>query len=196
MARISHQVLTALPSFEAPQPMTLQALVKKAGLAPDQVKNAVDRLSKRGLVLHERLARYRRSRAGDAFLEAGKEVKPGPRPGAAPAIRADRLAGGDALRDRAWGALRQLKKATVPELLELASAGDEKDPSGNLRRYLTRLESFGIVTPLTRRAAGIALTSNGFKQWVLVRDLGPKAPLWLGRKQKLLDRNTGDEVLP
>jgi hypothetical protein len=196
MARVSHRVLTALPAADAKEPMALACLVRLVSLSAEQVKDSVDRLSKRGLVLHERLARYRRSGAGDAFIAAGHQVKPGSTPGGTRPLRRDRAEGGDTLRDRAWSALRQLRKATLPELIELAGEGNEKDPVGNVRVYLRRLAGFGLVAALKKRAPGMAPTSNGFQQWVLVRDLGPKAPIWLTRQKKLIDRNTGEELKP
>lgn len=194
MARISHTVLTMLPA--APGVITLAKLTKATGLTGEQVKNAVDRLSKRGLVVHVGLARYQRSAAGDKFIAAGAKVKPGPGAGGKRPLRADDAAGRDTLRDRAWGALRQLRKATLPELIELAGKGTEADPTANLRRYLWKLVEYEIVHKLKRRAPGLAPTSNGFVQFLLVRDLGPKAPLWRSSTRHLIDRNSDTIIVP
>jgi predicted transcriptional regulator len=195
--RISQKVLAAVPS--SPGVMPLPSLARATGLLADQVKNAIDRLSKRGLVIHVGLARYQRTASGDAFLGAGKQVKPGPQPkghggSARRGLRADDAAGRDTLRDRAWVALRQLKKATIPDLMELASRGGDGEDVSNLRQYLTVLAKHGVVSALKRRAPGYALTSNGFIQYVLVDDLGPKAPLWRGSTGELVDRNNGKPI--
>jgi hypothetical protein len=70
-----------------------------------------------------------------------------------------------------------LKKATLPEILEIADAGDQTQAGSNLRRYFGLLARAGIVTQLARREPGAALTSPGFARWSLLRDLGPKAPI-------------------
>jgi hypothetical protein len=189
MARVAHMVLTHLPS--APESMGLDALEAATGLARKQIVMAIDRLSKRRLVAHAGHALYRRTAAGDAFIAAGATVRPGPADRGPRPLRGDHAAGRDTLRDRAWRALRQLKKATLPEILELACRGEEADPHGNVRTYLYQLLRKGIVARLSRRVPGIAQTSNGFHQWLLVRDLGPKAPVWRKRSGVLIDRNSG-----
>jgi hypothetical protein len=187
MARVSHTVLTAMPAGEG---IALRRLANRTGLRHAQIVMAMDRLSKRGLVVHTALGKYLRTPAGDAFIAAGAEVKPGPSAGGNRPLRSDDAAGRDTLRDRAWSALRQLKKATIPELIELAGKGTEADATSNLRRYLWKLATYEIVAKLKRRVPGLAPTSNGFVQFVLVRDLGPKAPLWRSSTRHLIDRNS------
>jgi hypothetical protein len=201
MARISKTVLTAVPA--APAVITTKDLAAATGLDSRDVVAAIDRLRRRGLVVHTRIGRYQRTVAGNNIVAALVEIKPGPkRPGIDAAgkrtprpLRSDDAQGRGALIDRAWAALRQLRKATVPELLELA-AGEERDASAALSRYLRRLAAHGVVIELQRRVRGIAPTSNGFKQWTLLRDLGPKAPLYRPSTRELVDRNSGLAILP
>jgi hypothetical protein len=193
MARVSHRVLTALPP--APKSITLGELARKTALARETLDGALTVLSRRGFVSHVGLARYQRTAAAERFLSMGEEVRPGPAAGGERPPHDSDVKGRDTLRARSWRALRQLKKATVPELLELAARGGEgKHPHADISRYLGVLERFGIVRRLPRRVPGVKTGSNGFQQWLLLRDLGPRSPLWLGRKRQLIDRNTGREV--
>jgi hypothetical protein len=201
MARIGQAVLSAIRS--SPASSTTRELVEATGFDRRDVVSAVDRLRRRGLVVGISLGRYQRSRDGDRVAAAQVEIKPGPkRPGIDAAgkrqprpLRGDHAAGRGTLLERSWAALRQLKKATIPELLELA-AGEESAAANVLGRYLRRLAAHGVVVELKRRVTGVAPTSNGFKQWTLLRDLGPKAPLYRPSTGELVDRNSGLAILP
>jgi Icc-related predicted phosphoesterase len=200
MVRVAQSVLTLIPSY--PGTATTKAIAEEAGMTRHDVVEAIGRLSRRGLVVHARRGRYQRTRDGDRVAQAQTEIKPGPpRPGidaaGVPAkrpLRSDHVRGRGTLLDRAWSALRQLRKATVPELLELA-ADDERYAETSLSKYLRRLAAHGVVVALSRRVRGMAPTSNGFVQWTLIRDLGPKAPLWRGSTRELVDRNSGLTIL-
>ena len=91
------------------------------------------------------------------------------------------------IRQRAWAALRILGKASVPELQ--GWAGDDVKPS-NLQKYLHLLERAGFVQRLDLREPGTAPTSNGHVRWLLVRDSGPKAPVYRPRFDSVFDPNT------
>ncbi len=198
--RMSQAILTATPS--APAMITTAALAAATGIDRHDVVNVVDRLSKRGLVTKAKLGKYQRTAAGDRVIAEGRVIRPGPsRPGIDAggkpqerAIRGDRADGGNTLVTRAWRALRHQRKATIPELLEIAATGNEKWPAGQVGKYLKILSEHGIVAAITRRKDGIAPTTNGFKQWVLLKDLGPKPPMWRASKRQLVDRNTGEVI--
>ena len=100
----------------------------------------------------------------------------------------------DSLRNRLWKLIRLQKKFTVNELLNIATNGDEKDPKGNTRKYLKTLIAAGYIQESFRRVKGEAKTSNGFKQYVLVKDNGNKAPVLRRNRNEVYDPNNGEVV--
>lgn len=178
-------ILTALPPHRAP--LTVKALAKAVGVATRKVSNAIPALSRGGYVTCVRFGCWARTPRGDKLLAEGR-AKSGPK--GHTGYHNTRT---DTLRGRAWSALRISKKATIPELLELAGR-DERNGASNLGKYLRALERARIVQKLRRKAQGIALTSPGFNQWLLLNDLGPKAPTYRLDTDVLYDPNAGAEL--
>ena len=81
------------------------------------------------------------------------------------------------LRERSWRILRRGAPETLRSLLCVIADGHEKDARGNLGRYLVALERVGVLERLPERLPGAALTSPGYVQWVLAKNLGPDAPI-------------------
>lgn len=132
---------------------------------------------------------YTLTSAGKAFLAEGKRIASGqPKSGTRVRIKA----GG--LRLLAWRAMRILQKFSVNDLLKHCTAGGEADAAGNLGKYVRALTRAGYLAEL-RREPGTALTSNGFKRWLMLCDSGPQAPVWNQTRQTVTDPNTG-EVYP
>ena len=201
MTRIFTRILTEIPP--APRSTTPGALAQILQTDQDQVIQGAGRLKRRGLIIVSEPGRYQRTAAGNAVIKAGTEIKPGPmRPGIDAAEskrrvrppRKDMMIDSGSLRERAWSALRILRKATIPEILELAANGDDgRDPAANIRRYLDQLARFGLVVRLDRRTPGIADTSNGCIRYAVIRDW-PRAPLWQAASDRLIDRGTGEPI--
>ena len=82
------------------------------------------------------------------------------------------------LRARAWWMLRKHRSLTMEMLLTALGDTQQKDAESNLRKYLSVLVKVGILTIEARRVPGKALTSNGFKKYVMVIDCGREAPLY------------------
>lgn len=97
------------------------------------------------------------------------------------------------LRVKAWRTIRHLRKFTLNELLDINATGAEKDAPSNLLKYLARLEQYGVLVRLARRA-GDAMTSPGHVVWRLERDLGWDAPVWRNVQKVLWNPNTGAAV--
>ena len=164
----------------------------------DELDNAIDRPRKRitacipklvtrGTVERKRAGCYRLTKPGRADFEAGKMITCGPR---AP-LTAERRPRKRMLRRRLWSALRKAGGyATIPDLLVVASAGDEKAAANNALVYLRLLEAGGFVVRSRRREAGTSPNSNGYIRWLLLpgMDTGPEHPRKF--KGRLLDPNT------
>ncbi len=131
---------------------------------------------------------YRLTPGGRDFVAAGKRVTSGPN-GPLAGVR-DR--GQQTFRARLWRALRIARKATIPELIEIArDKTDTEAVPANAFVYLKYLARAGVVAKLPTRERGHAITSPGFTRWALLRDLGPLAPI--AAAKHLVDPNaTGD----
>lgn len=119
-----------------------------------------------------------------AWLAEGKRIASGQTPDG----RRERLATGG-LRAKAWTAMRILRKFGLGDLLRHIADGSEADPTSNLGKYIRALCAAGYLTEL-RREAGTAMTSPGFKRYLLVRDTGLQPPVWNQRRGSVTDANT------
>ncbi len=96
------------------------------------------------------------------------------------------------LRSRIWRLILLNRKVSTNEMLPLAIDGDEKNPISNIRKYLNALVKSGYIREMPRRIKGSSLTSNGFKQYILLRETGQKAPVFRSDKKEVYDPNTGE----
>jgi len=150
------------------------ALAEAAGIDPRGARAMLRQLAYRGLVKAERRGWWRITAPGRRALAA-----------ADPARRRPSVAA------RAWAALRKLKRATVPELVQVAAApGDRGGATSQVRNFLAVLARAGYVKKLAARqgARGRGL-GPGFATYLLTDDTGPLAPMWRGGH--VTDGNTG-----
>ncbi len=168
---------------------TLPQIQALSGLGRQRVQKGLDILKRRGLV--DRISRgcYRLNDDGRAALTARLKINGGGNK------RTNTRKPG--LQDRLWGALRRMRKGSIPELLSIADARDLTDAMNEARRYLRALCNAGFVTLLSTKEPGTAKGSKGHLRYALVRDTGPRTP-WLrarrgsGRTGELVDPNTGE----
>ncbi|MGA7673512.1 MAG: hypothetical protein WCA78_00525 [Rhizomicrobium sp.] len=170
------------------------------------VVKALGRLIANGFVAHTQEAKGTKGRAvfpapklkdfyaatdeGREFLGSELKRKPGRTRNGVHRSRAKR----ETLRSRVWAALRMKGKASVPDLLEVARRpeDDPKKSLANVQKYLWSLSAAGIVKALPVKQQGFAPSSPGFKRYVILRDLGAKAPL-VGRKF-VFDPNVNERI--
>lgn len=173
---------------EAEGGLTVAGIASRTGIDRKQTARSCGVLLHRALVARPRVGLYEITASGRELDRRGEAVRCGPQaPLTGPCKRPT-----ETLRVRCWRALRQLQKATVPDLVQLAERGDERDGVGNARRYVNALVASGHVVVMARREPGTAPSSNGFKRYLLVRNTGPKAPVWRMRRGEVYDPNTGE----
>lgn len=159
---------------------------QQTGLDRRQISNAAGTLIHLGYAERVGTGDYRITRPG---IDAARDAVPitsGPN-GPLSVVRRYP----NSLRQRLWRALRIARKSSLPELLLSAARDTDRDPETNAHGYLGALKRAGYVVDLARREPGYALTSNGYKQWLLLRDTGPEAPVWRRARKQLYDPNTG-----
>ncbi len=170
--------------------LTIDQLVGELDLTRRQVSNSASILLRRGYLERMAIGCYQLTPAGVAAAVAG-EVITAQKKGASRAVRRPK----NSVRERAWRAMRVRRRFTVPDLVADAVIEGESDPTKNIWAYLRHLQKVGYVAELPSRAKGTALTSNGFKRWMIVRDTGPYAPVVLSKADGVHDFNTGEDVL-
>ena len=185
-ARTTTKILNALAGAEGL--LTTKAIADGTGIDRIQVSKSCTILRSRGLIAQEAVGRFRATPAGREFLAQGQAVQSGP---IGPHTGKPRPQG---LRARAWAAMRAQGQFTVGGLVEIAVKGGEAYPHNNIRAYVRKLEAAGYVARLRRRQAGTAPTSNGYIRYLLLKNTGPKAPIWRPRKGALFDPNTRAEI--
>lgn len=166
--------------------LTLDELADELGVKRDRITWAVSRLITNKFVRRADRGCYEVTKAGIAAHAKG--YRPGPQRAntgrSAPAK--------NTLRSRIWRTMRLRKRATIPEILENAASGDEKNAYANVLKYLGALKRAGYVKELARREQGTAPESNGHKVWLLVKDTGPLPPVV--RKGGLYDANSEEDI--
>ena len=133
---------------------------------------------------------FQATEKGIAFSRAKTPIASGPRGRHSGPFSEGR----NTLRAKLWQTLRLQQKATVPELLEvcLVKGGDAASAADNAHKYFKALARASIVRVLNLRAKGFAPSSNGFKRYALLVDLGPLAPQIC--KCWVFDRNKRERI--
>ena len=170
---------------------TVAEIAEMTGASRKDTAKACAILLSRGLADRPKLGCYCLNEAGRIALEAGAMPRSGPRGPKSGRPRQVK----NSLRSRLWAALRRLKKASLADLLPLAANGREQNALSNGRQYLIHLRKAGIIVALEQRDPGESPTSNGYLRHMLLRDLGPLAPIHSRRRNGLFDPNSG-EILP
>lgn len=182
---VSEKTLRGLAAF--PDGCSVATLADAARLSRKEAQRRLDVLRGRGLVERVSLGTYRLTAAGRAAIAAGARVRSGPKG----RLTGERRPARSSFRHRLWTALRRTRKATIPELLQIAGTGAEGSPATNAWHYLDALARAGYVRRMPRREAGTKPTSNGFCRWLLVNDPGPEHPVLKARGTVVWDPNSG-----
>lgn len=97
------------------------------------------------------------------------------------------------LRPRAWWVMREQRRFTLPGLLAIVGDARQRDAASNLRKYLQALTRAGYLVEDGREPPA-CLTDPGVKRYRLVKNTGPKAPVWRASRKAVFDPNTGIET--
>lgn len=164
---------------------SIENLANHLPIERHKVVKAAGKLLIRGLVERVETGVYNLTQEGKKTLECGLVLNSGPR-----GKRTLRPGLRNTFRQRAWNAIRLIKRFTVSEIAMLAASDKAKSPESNLYKYLKLLKQQGIVVELPLRADDGIPTSNGLKTWRLVKDLGDIAP-YAGRDGEFKNPNSG-----
>jgi hypothetical protein len=176
----AQKVLAACGQFLGRIPVG--GLAQATGLTTRQVSEALDTLVHHGLFTRTVVGYGRLTPAGFAALIEPPNLSHGPK---GPHSNTQE---GVSARSRIWRALRVLRKGSVPELLTLASRGEELDAS-DAKRFLNALVQSGHLRRLQLgEANGIGTPHT---RYLLVRDTGPLTPRFNKRERQVIDPNTG-----
>ncbi len=158
------------------------------GLSRKAIVMATGVLAQRGLLERRAPGCYRLTAAGRLALESGVAIKSGPRGTHATGVQVR------SLRAKLWRAMRALNKFGIDDLLLRAANGDEADARNNAGKYIAALERAGYLIRMKHRQPGEAQTSPGFVRWILIKNTGPRPPVWQLRQGRVFDPNTGDSI--
>jgi len=179
-------VLDALPITGSCK--TVALISDETGIEKNKVSDICCRLMVRKLVRRERIGCYNLTSDGKQARDAGKTIIKGP---AGP--RTGRVSNSSkrTTRDMIWRVICAREKVSVPQIQTLVNEAK----AHNIRAYLSALAQAGYLQELKSRERGTALTSNGFKVYLLLpgKNTGPRAPV-LKDRNTLYDRNTDETV--
>lgn len=165
---------------------TIAQLVAALEMNHRQVTNGAAKLLQRGYLMRMPDGVLQLSAEGLVAAAAGESIKGSPQT----KVRGIR----DTFRDRAWRAMRIRRRFTVGDIVSDAGRDGDGQPEDNARRYISRLKQAGYIGELPKRRTGTALSSNGFKQFVLLKNTGPRAPIWRSEANTIHDFNTGEDI--
>jgi hypothetical protein len=192
MTWVSNKVLTALNVLVEGRGIDAAGIARMSGVKDKSLENALAKLRRSAFIELVDGGLYRITDAGRAFVAAGKRLTSGPR-GTQHGHRLWRKS----LRQRAWHAMRLRRKFTVEDILLRAAEAGDLDAETNLGKFLRALVAAGYLTVLSRtKDANAPTTSNGVKRYLLVRDSGPRAPVWSDKRGSMYDPNTDEEHKP
>lgn len=154
-----------------------------------QCYNAISRLENQGFLQWTATSTWKVTDAGVKAAKEGFKIGPG---SYGPIGNVRRPS--NSLRQRAWAAMRVRKYFTIGDIITDAGRGDEQKEYRNLQRYIRLLCKAGIVGERPQRQMGTVSGSNGFKQFILMRDLGPKSPAYRSTQNAMHDFNSGEDL--
>lgn len=160
-----------------------RALAVASGIPAKTVSNRMRVLIGRGLAEAIKTGCYRLTTTGAAMRDAPMPIKSGPRGQLTQAARRPQRR---TFQDRAWWLLRRERRSTLGNIL--AMIGERCCRSG-VRRFMTALWQAGYVEIVGARAPGTAPSSNGFLQYLLVRDTGAGTPIVQRKRGRVWDPN-------
>ncbi|MGD9863055.1 MAG: hypothetical protein AB7S99_07575 [Pseudodonghicola sp.] len=168
---------------------TIDQLETELDLTRRQVSDAASCLLRRNYLMRMAVGCYQLTDAGITAAVSGEVIKSGP---TRPHFGVKKVR--NTLQERAWRSMRMRRRFTIMDIVEDAATEEDGKPADTIGRYLRALRDAGYVRELPRRAEGSAITSNGFKRWMLSRDTGPKAPSVRSKVKAIHDFNTGEDV--
>lgn len=165
--------------------LTMDELYEQSDLTRRQIANGAAGLITRGYVERVEIGCYQLTGEGHTARLAGTLLTSGPRT----QLTGQRITKANSFRARLWRAMRAMKTFTVRDLIALASTGTWDGYDAAIR-YIRPLKTAGYLLELPRRSAGTALTSPGYKQYLLIRDTGHRAPIVKAKARAVYDQNT------
>ncbi|WP_323041550.1 hypothetical protein [Gemmobacter sp.] len=169
--------------------LTVDQVVAELGISRRQAMDAAAKLLRRNYLMKMAVGCFQLTDAGIAAAAAGEVITSGPvgKTGAVPVHK-------DTFRQRAWNSIRFNRRFTIGQIVRAAAREDEKNARENARKYIAQLCKAGILRELPQRAPGTAPESNGFKRFMLVRDIGRRAPVFRTEAAAVRDPNTGEDI--
>lgn len=168
--------------------LTLAQIAEHLMTPVDAISAAASRLVLRGYIARLEKGQFELTPEGTDFLRAapgitmrspsdsGKRTKTSWRSGT--------------LRQRAWNGMRIMSRFSIPDILTIARNETDRYPANALQKYFMLLKRGGYLRELPTRQKGTAASSNGFKQYTLIKDTGPFAPSAKNNETVLFDHNT------
>lgn len=164
----------------------LESIAQRLNCSKKGVVNATQVLKRRHLIANSPSAagitpgEYVITELGKNWIAQGLSISPGQ--GERSKVRTTGLA------ERVWWHLRNHHLVTVRDILSTHTFGSERSSYIRILKYMHALEHAHIIRRAARRIP--VHQSQGLVQWHLVRDLGPKVPMWRQKSNCLYDPNT------
>lgn len=178
--------------FEAGDVLALDVLSERSGISYHETIKTAGYLVNRGYLARLEDGVFALTFEGVEARNNGVVIKSGPM---GPDTGKGRKPFKNAIRQRAWSAMRIMVVFSITDLVAVASDDPTDQDHVNIRRYCLALRKAKILFDMPTRERGAAQSSNGFKRYRLFEDLGEIAPTYRGKKNEVFDHNSR-EVMP
>lgn len=165
-------------------------IAEALGLTPIQVGKATGELIGRGYLARVERGCFQLTADGARAVAEGVEIRSGHR-GSVDTIRKPVR---NTMRQRAWKAMQIHREFTVPDIAMVVARDNPEAAYNSLQCFLRQLVAAGYLMRSARKAPGTSITSNGFNLFRLIRDTGPRAPVFSQKRHAFHDFNTGEDV--
>lgn len=164
------------------------AIARYRGLTVKQLYFAHKRLKNRGYLEYRGFEGYYLSAKGRESVEIGQKLTSGPI-GPLTGFRTPKKG---MLSHYVWTALRTKGTVTIADIISLMpiESNDYDKKEQSTQRLLHWFCKAHLVRVLPKRSQGLHPTSNGFKRYQLIKDLGPEYPIIRQRKHEVYDPNS------
>lgn len=163
-------------------------MANELDLSGRQVSDAASKLFARGFLERPGIGLFKLTNEGIQAAERGVKITSGPRGAHGTCPQRKRT-----FRQRAWQAIRIRRAFTYGDIVADAGQTDEERDLENAARFVRQLARAGIVSEVKRRQKGNVQGSNGFKRFILMKDLGPRAPVYRPKLKLFHDFNAGKD---
>lgn len=187
MTGVAHKQNALLRLFSPGVSMTVDRLDEYSELSRHEVVRTAGRLIERSYLDRLETGVFILTDEGENALANDVEIRSGPKHADLAIARPPRQS---TLRASAWAAMRVMNSFSTEEIVAVIKDDPTNQDQDNITRYCRALNQAGILVLMPTRGRKNSTTSNGFKRYRILNDVGDIAPTHRVRSNDVFDHNS------